>query len=305
MMPVRFKRVAEAFGEAGRVRKCESGGSEHSGAESLTDLSDLVNSFLEWGENAGERGGSDTDSVVEAESKCRDYYETREGLKGFFGKCIDDEEEDAAKTSIVAAVETALREVGNFLSGNFKRRLMARLRYRGFDAGLCKSKWEKTGRCTAGYHEYIDVLLAGNRYIVEVSLGKEFEIARPTGCYAELLNHFPPIFVGKPEELKKILKLMCKSMKNSMKTMEMHIPPWRRMAYVHAKWFSSYRRTTNESAGPLKASSNEDSRRNTSIGFVPSTQLYYVCREGVGVNGKCGLKMGNLAAALQDNAVLL
>lgn len=113
-------------------------------------------------------------------------------------------------------------------------------------AGLCKSKWEKTGRFPGGTYEYMDINLAGNRYIVEVSLAGEFEIARPTSEYSSLIDVFPAIFVGKAEEVKKIVKVMCSAMKASLKCRELHVAPWRRQGYMQAKWLSSYRRTTNE-----------------------------------------------------------
>ncbi|KAM3268224.1 hypothetical protein P3S67_031165 [Capsicum chacoense] len=46
---MRFKRVAEAFDEVAKARFCTSSGSEHSSIESITDLYDLVNSFIENG----------------------------------------------------------------------------------------------------------------------------------------------------------------------------------------------------------------------------------------------------------------
>jgi len=55
---------------------------------------------------------------------------------------------------------------------------------------------------------------------------------------------------------------MCSAIKDSMKTMDMHVPPWRRNSYMQAKWFNQYKRTLNEVASrnsitfeakPLKA----------------------------------------------------
>ncbi|CAK9184869.1 unnamed protein product [Ilex paraguariensis] len=112
--------------------------------------------------------------------------------------------------------------------------------------GLCKSKWEKTGRYPSGNYEYIDVNVAGTRYIVEVFLAGEFKIARPTDHYTSLLNFFPLVFVGKIDELKQVVRLMCNAIKKSMKTMDMHVPPWRRHGYLQARWFSSYKRTIKE-----------------------------------------------------------
>jgi len=136
-------------------------------------------------------------------------------------------------------------------------------------AGLCKTKWEKNGRLTAGNYEYIDVNLKGKRYVVEICLALEFEIARPTNQYCDLLNVFPLIFVGKVDELKQVVRLMCTAIKGSMKRMNLHIPPWRRNVYMQAKWFSAYKRTTNAVATKRASSplSSESLFPNRSIGF--------------------------------------
>ena len=120
--------------------------------------------------------------------------------------------------------------------------------------GLCKSRWGKTNkRSIPGDYEYVDVNIAGTRYVVEVFLAGEFEIARATKDYISLLEEFPPIFVGKQEELKQIVRIMSRAMKGSMKSVEMHVPPWRRNSYMQAKWFGSYKRTTS-AAPPRKES---------------------------------------------------
>lgn len=124
-----------------------------------------------------------------------------------------------------------------------------------FDSlGLCKSRWGKTSqRSIPGDYEYVDVNISGNRYVVEVYLAGEFEIARATKDYTSLLEEFPPIFVGKQEELKQIVRIMCRAIKGSMKSLEMHVPPWRRNVYMQAKWFGSFKRST--SAAPTRKES--------------------------------------------------
>lgn len=260
-IPVRFKRVAAAFDEVVRVRPCDSWESESSTELSDADLSDLVNSFLEE-ERVGveeemveDEGGdvereTDGDLIGRRESYCSDS-ETKEALRSLLG----DEASDDAVEKIRAETELACRHIGSGSSSKgFKRRLMNRLRERGFDAGLCKSRWGKTNkRSIPGDYEYVDVNIVGTRYVVEVFLAGEFEIARATKDYISLLEEFPPIFVGKQEELKQIVRIMSRAMKGSMKSVEMHVPPWRRNSYMQAKWFGSYKRTTS-AAPPRKES---------------------------------------------------
>lgn len=149
--------------------------------------------------------------------------------------------------------------------------------------GLCKSKWERNRKFPSGDYEYIDVNYGGNRYIVETSLMAEFEIARPTNQYTSLLDVFPLVFVGKVEELKRVVRIMCSAIKDSMKTMDMHVPPWRRNSYMQAKWFNTYKRTTNEVA------------TNKSITFEARPLKAYNCKD-VYYGSKIAVRVGHLAA---------
>lgn len=169
--------------------------------------------------------------------------------------------------------------------------------------GLCKSKWEKNGGRISGDYEYIDVNVGGIRYIIEVFLAEEFKIARRTDFYASLLDLFRPVFVGQVDELKQIVRLMCSAMKKSMKRVEIHVPPWRRLAYMQAKWFGSYKRTINEI--PVRNGSNfgEALSDKRSSGFVLVPEISFYCRENFA--RRDGARIGNLAAALKDSGVLL
>ncbi|XP_057498903.1 uncharacterized protein LOC130783352 [Actinidia eriantha] len=290
-MGVRFKRVAEAFDEAARARRlCQSSGSEHSPeAASSVDLSDLVKSFVE---REGGGGGDGEEDGEEREGKGSDW-ELEEELRGLLG-CEDDE----IKLNIRGEAEEAYRAMGNGSSLGLNRGLMTRLRERGFDAGLCKSKWDRIGRLPSGSHEYIEVNTAGTRYIIEVNLASEFEIARPTETYTSLLQLFPQIFVGKVEELKQVVRLMCNATKYSMERVGLHVPPWRRFGYVQAKWFGSYKRTINE----VSVKNGSDSvAKKRSIGFVRLPEISNHCREDFHFASKVGLKVGQLTIAFNGH----
>ncbi|KAL0310764.1 UNVERIFIED_CONTAM: hypothetical protein Sangu_2371100 [Sesamum angustifolium] len=294
-IPVKFERVAAAFGQAGRVRSCESSGSEHS-----ADLSDLVNSFFEreireqrkredYQVDFGkDENGVDEDDDDEVESNSRDF-ESRDSLRDLF-----EFENDAVKRSVHAEVEKAYREIGGGKSSSpdFNRRLMSRLRSAGFDAGLCKSKWEKNGRCPPGNYEYVDVNACGTRYIIEIHLAGEFTFARPTGGYASLLEDLPQIFVGKPDELKQVVRIMCRAIKRSMKSVGIHVPPWRRLVYMQSKWFGSYKRTTNEIPS-WKAPTVGGGAGKKTVGFAAVEGIRFYCREDFAA--KNGVRIGNLA----------
>ncbi|XP_022721047.1 uncharacterized protein LOC111278687 [Durio zibethinus] len=304
-IPVRFNRIAAAFNEAARappVRQCETSGSDHS-PEDLTDLSDLVNSFIE--SNCGVETEEDkTEQEKENENDGSKVYwsdsETKDMLKSLVGdKICDGNEDDDVKQKILVQTELAYWGAENMSSEGFKRRLMSRLRDKGFDAGLCKSRWEKFGRHPAGSYEYVDVNVNGTRYIIEVNLAGEFEIARPTSSYTSLIDVFPPIFVGKPEELKQIVRVMCRAIRESMKSKGIKVPPWRRNGYLQAKWSAHYKRTTNEISAKNASLKNDAVATKRSVGFETLPTVSYHCRDNFA--SKAGLKVGYLTAAFNAN----
>lgn len=159
----------------------------------------------------------------------------------------------------------------------------------------------KNTRFPAGDYEYVDVNFAGNRYIVEISLVSEFEIARATNQYSSLLDVFPRIFVGTLEELMQVVRLMCDAIKGSMKSMDMYIPPWRRVEYMQAKWFSSYKRTTDEVATNKRTSSvfshgAFSTTKNIGIDARPVKSYNLKCRDDYG--RKPAFRVCHLSAAL-------
>uniref|UniRef100_A0A7N1A0U9 DUF506 family protein n=1 Tax=Kalanchoe fedtschenkoi TaxID=63787 RepID=A0A7N1A0U9_KALFE len=297
-VPARFGRVAEAFHEVAKLRPCESSGSEHSPDASLTDLSDLVNSFLERDDDCenGYKEDEDHQKVLNG-ADSDDLWsdsETRDELWSLM--CRDSEDEQRMK--IRNEVERAMGFDGVDVD---KRKLMTRLRERGLDAGICKSKWEKTGRIPSGEFEYVDINMHNTRYIVELNLASHFEIARQAKGYAALLDIFPRIYVGKTEELKRLVRIMCAAIKASLKSVGMPVAPWRRNGYMQVKWFGAYKRTTNQVPAKVRPSAVENELRKRSVGFefdasIPR-QIVRGCRSEEQFGGKGPARLGNLAAA--------
>ncbi|MED6219332.1 hypothetical protein PIB30_034766 [Stylosanthes scabra] len=299
MARMRFERVAAAFdADVARMGLCESSGSEHSVVSSI-DLCDMVKSFLE--RNGGEeKDHGDEEDKVERSLELS-YCDKRDMLQALLA-CGGVHERDMIRREVEIACASL---AGDASSTEFKRSLMSLLREKGFDAGLCKSQWEKIARLKAGDYEYIDVNFSGKRYIIQVFLASEFEIARPTVQFSSLLQVFPRIFVAKVEELKQVVKLMCSAIKGSMKTRNLHIPPWRRNVYMQAKWFSSYKRTTNV-VSTRNASSNLSSESPITpkrpIGFEARHVKAQNCRGDYYVN-KAGFRISHLTAALNSDAL--
>ncbi|XP_031486448.1 uncharacterized protein LOC116254932 isoform X1 [Nymphaea colorata] len=121
--------------------------------------------------------------------------------------------------------------------------LVKLLRLSGYNASICTSKWEASGKVPGGDHEYIDVILSGNsrsceRIIIEIDFRSHFEIARATESYDAMLNALPVIYVGTFSRLKQFLQAMVDAGKFSLKQNSMSFPPWRSLTYLQSKWQS-------------------------------------------------------------------
>lgn len=123
-----------------------------------------------------------------------------------------------------------------------------------------------------GAYEYIDVIIQGERLIIDIDFRSEFEIARSTKTYKSILQTLPYIFVGKADRLQKIISIISEAAKQSLKKKGMHIPPWRKADYIKAKWLSPHPRShakieTNQplglSEGEFKVSCGENNNNDS------------------------------------------
>lgn len=135
-------------------------------------------------------------------------------------------------------------------NSSLRRFVMNSLRSSGYNAAVCKTRWEQTIGQPAGDYEFIDVVIEGSRFknerfFVDINFRAQFEIARPTDDYNALLQRLPTLFVGRGEKLCGIIKIMCGATRKSLKERGMSLPPWRKYRYMQAKWLGAYKRTTN------------------------------------------------------------
>ncbi|OMO96850.1 hypothetical protein COLO4_15047 [Corchorus olitorius] len=124
--------------------------------------------------------------------------------------------------------------------------LVKMLRLSGYDAAVCASRWQGSGKVPGGDHEYIDVINYNNgsseRLIIDIDFRSHFEIARAVDSYDRILNSLPVVYVGSLTRLKQLLQLMVEAARSSLKQNSMPFPPWRSLAYLQAKWQSPYQR---------------------------------------------------------------
>ncbi|CAO2167876.1 unnamed protein product [Urochloa humidicola] len=212
--------------------------------DSDMDLATLVTDFLENGASAGgdSRASSDSDSGL---SDLPDNI-------SMFKQGGDDRENE-----LLSMVHSLLFSIHESELQSFKRGqcsdtcirhlLVKLLRYSGYDAAVCTSKWQGFDKIPGGDHEYIDVIIHGDttgpeRLIVDIDFRSHFEIARAVDSYGTLLNSLPVVYVGTLPRLKQFLHVMVDAAKWSLKQNSMPLPPWRSLPYLQAKWQSKYER---------------------------------------------------------------
>jgi uncharacterized protein (TIGR01615 family) len=255
----------------GRLQQAErvdsrysSSGSEHE--PSSVCLAAMVHEFMEHeGENgkcgrsrcnceAGTCSGAGNHSSDSEDGKSSLGGELSEILQGLSASINVTERillSEVTKALNAAKEKNRVKEDEAAPDSSTRRAVMNHLRAAGYNAAICKSRWDHAGGFPGGDYEYIDVVFEtktgkkSERILIDTDFRTQFEIARPTKQYNAVVQGLPAIFVGREDRLQQIVNLMSDAVKASLKKRGMPLPPWRKPEYMRAKWFSSYKRTTN------------------------------------------------------------
>ncbi|XP_020222043.1 uncharacterized protein LOC109804601 [Cajanus cajan] len=152
----------------------------------------------------------------------------------------------------IESVETACgcgRQIPATTCRNCLMREVSRhLQKAGYNSAICKTKWRSSPDIPSGEHNFLDVIERTKRgevrVIVEVNFRGEFEMARGSEDYNQLVGRLPEVFVGKVERLSNVIKIVCMAGKRCMKEKKMHMGPWRKHRYMQAKWLGPCERDT-------------------------------------------------------------
>ncbi|GMH30966.1 hypothetical protein Nepgr_032809 [Nepenthes gracilis] len=252
----RGKKVIEPFNEKVRARIFRmsslssgsgNGGDDENDVDSPSPcLSNLVRNFLE-----DQNGVDEPPPSVAAHAKVSDSEEEFGNLSptAMIEDVIDPvKNADRFRNILLGHVVKAVEMFSTSKTSKtvFNGNIAAYLSENGYDAGICKTRWNSSsgGGLSAGNYEFIDVIVSESvRYFVDTDFASQFEIARETENYGQLRNALPKVFVGKCEDLKRIVRVLCDEAKRSMKSNGLSLPPWRKNRYMQAKWFGPYRRT--------------------------------------------------------------
>ena len=108
----------------------------------------------------------------------------------------------------------------------------------------------------------MDVILNGERLLIDIDFRSEFEIARSTGTYKAILQTLPYVFVGQSERLRQIVSIVSEAASQSLKKKGMHFPPWRKAEYMLAKWLSPPIKTTDSLPNAPPRAEPEESKND-------------------------------------------
>ncbi|XP_022765168.1 uncharacterized protein LOC111310208 [Durio zibethinus] len=215
--------------------------------ESEHDLAFMVTDFLE---NNGGSAGGDSWCSSDSESGFSDLIHLAEKISYYrhsVGQCQIDLL-SVVHSLILSISEADLHFVksGPCNASCIRYSLVKLLRLSGYDAAVCASRWQGSGKVPGGDHEYIDVVNYNNgsseRLIIDIDFRSHFEIARAVDSYDRILNSLPVVYMGSLTMLKQLLQLMVDAARSSLKQNSMPFPPWRSLAYLEAKWNSPYQR---------------------------------------------------------------
>ncbi|KAL8191865.1 hypothetical protein R6Q57_028596 [Mikania cordata] len=276
-MAVRSKRVTDPLDErvkdriVGRDRPemaYGSSGSEHSGTGSQIgdedddssnhSLSYLLHCFDEENENKEAINDDELDESHMQENDSDSDSDSFESKNEEIMSTLRDLNDDRFRNILLANVVKAMQLFRCFRPNTqtLNRNVMLFLQKLGYNAAVCKTKWQSSGGLTAGNYEFIDVVQSssGDRYFIDINFADEFEIARQTKQFRQLSQNLPVVFVGKCVDLKVIVKLMSDEIRRSLKSRGLLLPPWRKNRFIQNKWFGPYRRTTKYSPENISSS---------------------------------------------------
>ncbi|XP_057475196.1 uncharacterized protein LOC130763320 [Actinidia eriantha] len=228
-------------GEVGQI-----GGFSH---ESEHDLAVMVRDFLEVGSS-----GTDSRYSSDSDSGFCDLVRLAEHIS-YYKLSADQYESDLLSVvnsllQSIKATDLHLVKSGTCNASCLRFSLVKLLRLSGYDAAVCASKWQGSGKVPGGDHEYIDVINhkyngSSERLIIDIDFRSHFEIARAVESYDRILNSLPVVYVGSLAKLKRFLRAMVEAASSSLKQNSMPLPPWRSLSYLQAKWHSPYQRRFN------------------------------------------------------------
>lgn len=100
-----------------------------------------------------------------------------------------------------------------------------------------------------GTHEYVELMAvtSGRKkqvpFLIELEFRDQFEMAKACDEYRKLVSQLPEFYIGKPEYLSAIVRVLCNAAKRSMKEKKIYMGPWRKRSFMEMKWSKSFEKS--------------------------------------------------------------
>ncbi|KAJ6364207.1 hypothetical protein OIU76_029194 [Salix suchowensis] len=258
--------------------------------EPAASLSDMVFKFLEDGDWSSGSEGCRENEMLELEDEGEENNGDVEEDKSFWENQHQLLHATLFRTSslesrIRSISKEALKEIrmagticgcGRPMATSCRSCLMAevssRVRNAGYNSAICKTRWRSSPDIPSGEHTFMDVIDNSRskrgdvRVIIELNFRAEFEMAKASEEYNQLVLGLPEVFVGKVERLNSVVKILCSAAKKCMKEKKMHLGPWRKQRYMLTKWLgTACERSTSMPPLSMGSSSRLPSRPKASM----------------------------------------
>lgn len=76
-------------------------------------------------------------------------------------------------------------------------------------------------------------------FLIELEFRDQFKIAKACDEYQKLVSQLPEFYIGRPDYLNAMLRVVCDAAKRSMKEKKIHMGPWRKRSFMQMKWSAS------------------------------------------------------------------
>jgi uncharacterized protein (TIGR01615 family) len=97
-------------------------------------------------------------------------------------------------------------------------------------------------------------------FLIEIEFRDQFKMAKACDEHKKLIELLPETYIGKPEHLNAIVRVMCDAAKRSTAEKKIHMGPWRKRSFMQMKWSASHeneRRFAHQSSSKVGLVSSE------------------------------------------------
>ncbi|KAL3522281.1 hypothetical protein ACH5RR_015115 [Cinchona calisaya] len=236
------------FGFLDEESEGSSVGSTSDNRYGANEMEDDENEDKEQSENIQDKSFWESQNQLLQDTLCR-TSSIESKIRKITKEAIKEVEQKTGINGICICGRTVINN-NNGCKNCLMKEVCRRLQDAGFNnSAICKSKWRSSPDIPSGEHTFLDVIDNSNpkkevRVIIELTFRAEFEMARASEEYNQLVKRLPEVFVGKIERLLSLIKILCLTAKKCMKEKKMHLAPWRKHRYMQAKWLKTCERTT-------------------------------------------------------------